>query len=147
MGKIASFKKDFEDYFGNEYTYLTLKKLLKIYIDGVLLYLYKDEILTYSEILNKYDKENEFQKNLKDIVKSHDNFWLKSIIDIDPEVQELEYKCLSVKDHQDLTKDPLNKLKVDLKLVNIYRNRKIIKPNFITELYKYNLVQKDLKSL
>lgn len=60
MGKIASFKKDFEDYFGNEYTYLTLKKLLKIYIDGVLLYLYKDEILTYSEILNKYDKENEF---------------------------------------------------------------------------------------
>lgn len=82
-----------------------LKKLLKIYIDGVLLYLYKDEVLTYSEILDKYDKESEYYKNLYDNLKNKEYTWLNKIVEIDPEVQELEYKCLSVEDPQDLSKD------------------------------------------
>lgn len=68
-------------------------------------------------------------------------------MDLDPEVQELEYICLSVEDPKDLSKDSLSNLFLNLKLVNTYRNSKIIKPNYITEIYKYNIIQKELKSL
>jgi hypothetical protein len=34
-------------YFGNYNTYQTLKELLKLYIDGISLYYYKGEVLTY----------------------------------------------------------------------------------------------------
>jgi hypothetical protein len=73
--------------------------------------------------------------------------WVNEIVELDQEVQELEYKCLSVKDPQDLTVNTLSDLIIDLKLVNTHRNRKIIKPNFVTELYKYNIIQKNLLNI
>jgi hypothetical protein len=57
-------------YFGNSDTYSTLKKLLKIYIDGIILYLYKDEVITYSEFMDKYDKETEYYKNFLNRIES-----------------------------------------------------------------------------
>lgn len=54
--------------------------------------------------------------------------------------------CIS-KGSKDLINDSLSKLEINLKLINSYKNNKIIKPNFITELYNYNLVQKELKNV
>ena len=46
--KLKSLREIHYSYFENEETYKTFKELLKIYIDGVSLYLYKGEVLTYS---------------------------------------------------------------------------------------------------
>lgn len=144
--KLDSYES-YESYFGNEDTYSTFKKWLKFYIDNVLLYFYKDEVLTFSEFANKYNKENYYYKNLHINTKNHKGSWINRIVELDPEVQELEYKCLSVKDHQDLSKDSLSNLKIKLNLVNIHKNKKIINPNFLTELYNYDIIEKELLNL
>lgn len=143
---VKNIDSSYDNYFGNLETYTTLKKILKVYLDGIILYLYNGEILTYSEFKDKYDKTSDYYKNLKKI-DLFEYTWVNSIADIDPEVPELEYRCVSVKDPKDFLNDSLSKLEINLKLVNSYKNNKIIKSNFITELYKYNLVQKELKNI
>jgi len=41
-----------------------LKELLKIYIDGINLVLYKNEVLSYREFKDKYDKRSEYYNKL-----------------------------------------------------------------------------------
>lgn len=145
MDTLQNIESSYYDYFGNSNTYKAFKDLLKIYIDGISLYLYKDEILTFSEFADKYDKTSRYYQNIK-VSNLFEYTWVNRIVDLDPEVQELEYKCISVNDPKDLLKDYLSKLEINLKLKNNIKN-KIIKPKFITELYNYNLVQKELLNI
>lgn len=140
-------KHSFGSYFGNVETYNTFKELLKIYIDGIKLILYKDKILTYNELKDNYLK---IKKNRKEILDSKPWLYAELISDLvneTPDMQELRYNCISINDPQNLNKDPLGKLEINLELINAYKNNKIIKPHFITELYKYNRVQKELLDL
>jgi len=52
-----------------------------------------------------------------------------------------------VNDPKDFINNPLGKLEINLELVNTYKYKKIIKPKFLTELYKYNRIQKELINL
>lgn len=94
---VKTIDSSYENYFGNLETYTTLKKILKVYLDGIVLYLYKGEILTISEFMKKYNKTSKYYKNLKE-TDVFEYTWVNSIAELDPEVQELEYKCVSVKD-------------------------------------------------
>jgi len=66
MDTVKIMDSFYDNYFGNLETYTTLKKILKVYLDGIILYLYKGEILTYSEFKDKYDKTSKYYKNLKE---------------------------------------------------------------------------------
>ena len=71
-----------------------LKELLKIYIDGINLVLYKNEVLSYREFKDKYDKRSEYYNKLIKH-RDFDYTWVNSILRTDPDIQELEYKCTS----------------------------------------------------
>jgi len=122
---IQNIESSYYYYFGNSKTYKVFKDLLKIYIDDITLYLYKDEILTHSEFMYKYDKTTEYYKSLLNPDKFKN--WVGNISEIDPDVQQLEYKCVSVKDPINLINDPLSKLEINLKLKYNYKHKKIIK--------------------
>lgn len=124
----------YNGYCGNFETYCVFKILLKIYLDGINIYKYKDNYYNYKSFKNIYDiKSLEHSRFINDNMLEYHSNVNKAYEDLfkhSKEITVLTCRCVKVSDEIDsinLISHSLAKLKLTFKPINkeIIENKKI----------------------
>jgi len=101
------YKSQYKDYAGNSYTYYIFKQILKLYLTEVYLFHIDNQILTYKELLEKYQWY---------ILGNSDLQSIKSFSEwkIDRGVEKVQYQCIKVIDPKEVNCSPLSRLGIKL---------------------------------
>lgn len=114
LDNIYFIKNTYKSYFGNYDTYVTLKELIKIYLNNINLYYYNGKLYNELQLIDIYDLNNEYYRD-------YGSKWFV-ISNLDPLLKRFNYNLLSIEDPSDITKDSLSEIKIKFTLQNIDNN-------------------------
>jgi hypothetical protein len=127
--------QDYDGYFGTFETYKTFKELVRIYLNRINLYYYKGKYHTFSQLGKVYDLNSIDHSNfLKEYNLNFESITSGSGVEEDievltrwhPEVIGLTFRCINVKDPQNLFVDTLGNLELDLIPYKTFQNLYLI---------------------
>ncbi len=113
--EIQLYKSIFSNYAGNSYTYYIFKQLIKLFLNEVYLYKYKNNIFTHKELVDYFHLS---------IINHPEPFTLKSISDLleSGDIQKVKYQCIKILEPCDINYFPIAHLKIFLIDVNKINN-------------------------
>jgi len=105
--ELQLYRSIFSNYSGNSYTYYVFKQLVKLFLNEVYLYNYKNNIFTHKELVDYF--------NLN-IINHPDPFNIKSISECyeNGEIEKVKYQCIKILEPSDINYFPIAHLKLFL---------------------------------